>query len=144
MIFVTNKSNAKMMTQFWKGSDALATYVGKEFGGTSGPLEAKAIRTRKEPLENKPDTPEGLAATPGSVDMIKWKRYHLKNGRRKKRTGRNKPTHAFLTSSGRILPTPCGPPSSPMWHFLAKIDSKRSHSWIAFPVECLVSVKKCL
>ena len=28
-------------------------------------------------------------------------------------------------------------PSSPMWHFLAKIDIKRSHSCTAFPIEFL-------
>ena len=39
--FVTNKSNAKMMTQFRKGTDVLATYVGKEFGEEAGPLAAK-------------------------------------------------------------------------------------------------------
>ena len=73
MFFVTNKSNANMMTQFRKGTDALATYVEKQFGGMAGPLAAKAIRTRKEPLEDESDAPEGLAATSGSVDMTKWK-----------------------------------------------------------------------
>ena len=48
MFFVTNKSNANMMTQFRKGTDALATYVGKEFGGVAGLLAAKAIHTGKE------------------------------------------------------------------------------------------------
>ena len=69
MFFVTHKSNAKMM----KAMDALATYVGKEFGGVAGPMAAKAIRTRNEPLDDEPTTPEGEAATPGSVAMIKWK-----------------------------------------------------------------------
>ena len=73
MFFVTHKSNAKMMTQFRKGMDALATYAGKEFGGVAGPMPAKAIRIRNKPLDDEPATPEGLAATPGSVDMIKWK-----------------------------------------------------------------------
>ena len=73
MFFVTNKSNAKTMTQFRKGSDALTTYIGKAFGGMAGLLAAKTIRTRKEPLKNEPATPEGLAATLGSVEMIKWK-----------------------------------------------------------------------
>ena len=71
MIFATHKSNAKMMTQFRKGMDALATYVRKEFGGVAGPMAAKTIRTRNEPLDDEPATQEGLAATPGSVDMIK-------------------------------------------------------------------------
>ena len=71
MFFVTNKSNSKMMTQFRKRTNALATYVGKEFGGVACLLAAKAIRTRKEPIKSKPATPAGLAATPGSVDMIK-------------------------------------------------------------------------
>ena len=62
-----------MMTQFRKGMDALATYVGKEFGGLAGPMAAKAIRTRNEPLDDEPYTPEGEAATPGSVATIKWK-----------------------------------------------------------------------
>ena len=60
-----------MMTQFRKETDALATYVGKEFGGMACSMAAKAIRTRKEPINDKPTTPKGLAATPGSVDMIK-------------------------------------------------------------------------
>ena len=59
-----------MMAQFRKGVDALATYAGKEFGGMAGPIAAKAIRTRKEPLDDEPATPKGLAATTGSVDMI--------------------------------------------------------------------------
>ena len=59
------------MTQYRKGTDALATYVEKDFGGMAGPMAAKAIRTRKEPIDDKPTTPKGLAATPGSVDMIK-------------------------------------------------------------------------
>ena len=62
-----------MMAQFRKGTNVLATYVGKEFGGVAGLLAAKAIRTRKEPIESEPATLTGLAATPGSVDMIKWK-----------------------------------------------------------------------
>ena len=61
-----------MMTQFRKGMDAMATYVGKEFGGVAGPMAAKAIRTRNEPLDDEPITPEGYAAIPGSVAMIKW------------------------------------------------------------------------
>ena len=73
MFFVTRKSNANMMTQFRKGMDALATYLGKEFGGVAGPMAAKAIRTRNEPLDDEPVTPEVEAATSGSVDMIKWK-----------------------------------------------------------------------
>ena len=73
MFFVTHKSNLKMMTQFRKGMDALATYLGKEFGGVAGPMAAKAIRTRNEPLDDEPVTPEVEAATSGSVDMIKWK-----------------------------------------------------------------------
>ena len=60
-----------MMTQFRKGMDALATYVGKEFGGVAGPMAAKAIRTRNEPLDDEPTTPEGEAATPVSIAMIK-------------------------------------------------------------------------
>ena len=39
----------------------------------AGPMAAKAIRTREEPLDDEPATPKELAATPGSVDMIKWK-----------------------------------------------------------------------
>ena len=31
------------------------------------------MHTRNELLEDKPITPEGKAATPGSVAMIKWK-----------------------------------------------------------------------
>ena len=60
-----------MMTQFRKGMDALATYVGKEFGGLAGPIAAKAICTRNEPLDDESYTPEGEVATPGSVTMIK-------------------------------------------------------------------------
>ena len=71
MFFVAHKSNAKMMTQFRKGMDALATYVGKEFEGVAGPMAAKAIRTRSEPLDDEPNTPDGEAAIPGSVAMIK-------------------------------------------------------------------------
>ena len=62
-----------MMTQFRKGMGAMATYVGKEFGGVDGPMAAKAIRTRNEPLDDEPTTPEGEAAMPRSVAMIKWK-----------------------------------------------------------------------
>ena len=62
-----------MMTQFRKGMDTLATYVGKEFGGLAGPMAAKTIRTRNEPLDGRPYTPEGEATSPGSVAMIKWK-----------------------------------------------------------------------
>ena len=51
----------------------MAAYVGREFGGIAGPMAAKAIRTRNAPLEDEPDAPEGVAAAPGSVDMIKWK-----------------------------------------------------------------------
>ena len=36
-------------------------------------MAAKAIHTRNEPLDEEPTTLEGEAATPGSVDMIKWK-----------------------------------------------------------------------
>ena len=61
------------MTQFRKGMDNLATYVGKEFGGLAGPMAAKSIRTRNEPLDDELNTLEGEAATPGSVAMIKWK-----------------------------------------------------------------------
>ena len=71
MFFVTHKPNAKMMTQFIKGMDALATHAGKEFGGVAGPMAVKAIRTRNEPLDDEPTTPEGEAAIPGSVSMIK-------------------------------------------------------------------------
>ena len=62
------------MTQFRKGIDAMAAYVRKEFGGVAGPMAAKAIRTRNEPLvDDKPTTPEGEATVPGgSVSMIKW------------------------------------------------------------------------
>ena len=73
VFFVTRKSNAKMMAHFRKGMDALATHVGKEFGGVAGQMAAKAIRTRNEPLDDEPSTPEGEAATPGSIDMIKLK-----------------------------------------------------------------------
>ena len=59
------------MTQFRKGMDAMATYVGKEFGGVAGPMAAKTICTRNEPLDDEPNTPEGEATIPGSVDMIK-------------------------------------------------------------------------
>ena len=34
--FMTHKSNAKMMTQFRKGTDSMAAYVGREFGGVAG------------------------------------------------------------------------------------------------------------
>ena len=71
--FVAHKSNAKMMTQFRKGMDSMAAYVGREFGGVAGPMAAKAIRTRNEPLDNEPAAPEGEATVPGSVAMIKWK-----------------------------------------------------------------------
>jgi hypothetical protein len=73
VFFVIHKSNAKMMTQFRKGTDALATYVGKEFGGVAGPMAAQAIRTRTEPVEDEPEAPEGIEAAPGSLGMIKWK-----------------------------------------------------------------------
>ena len=33
-------------------------------------MAAKAIRTRNEPLDDEPSTPEGEAETPGSVAMI--------------------------------------------------------------------------
>ena len=73
MFFGTHKSNANMMTQFRKGMDALATYVGKEFGGVAGPMAVEAIRTRNEPLYDEPITPGGEAGTPGSVATIKRK-----------------------------------------------------------------------
>ena len=38
-------------------------------------MAAKANRTRNEPLDNEPTTPEGEAAMPGSISMIKWKIY---------------------------------------------------------------------
>ena len=41
--------------------DAMAAYVGREFGGVAGPMAAKAIRTRNEPLDDEPATPEGEA-----------------------------------------------------------------------------------
>ena len=63
----------KMMTQFSKGINAISTHVGTDFGGVAGPMAAKAIRTRNEPLDDEPITPEGETATPGSVAMIKWK-----------------------------------------------------------------------
>ena len=59
------------MTQFGKGMDALVTHVGKDFGGVAGPMASKAIRTRNEPLDDEPTTPEREAAAPGSVDVIK-------------------------------------------------------------------------
>ena len=39
----------------------------------TGPTAAKAIRTRKELIDDGPATPKEEAAIPGSVDMIKWK-----------------------------------------------------------------------
>ena len=61
-----------MTTQFKKGMDALVTYVGKEFGGMAGPMAAKAIRTRNEPLDDEPNNPKtkGEEAISGSVAMI--------------------------------------------------------------------------
>ena len=38
MYFVTNQPNAKMLTQYRKVTDVLASYVGKEFGGVAGPI----------------------------------------------------------------------------------------------------------
>ena len=59
VFFVAHKSNAKMMAQFRKGMDSMATYVGKEFEGVAGLMAAKATRTRNEPLDDEPITPEG-------------------------------------------------------------------------------------
>ena len=36
-------------------------------------MTAKAIRIRNKPLDDEPTTPEGEAAVPGSISMIKWK-----------------------------------------------------------------------
>ena len=58
--FVSNQSNPKMLTQFSKETDAIATYFGKEFGGLTGPMAAQAIRTRQEPFDTLySDIPEG-------------------------------------------------------------------------------------
>ena len=56
--FVAHKSNAKMMTQFRKGVDAMTAYAGREFGGVAGPMTAKAIRTRNAPLDDETAAPE--------------------------------------------------------------------------------------
>ena len=58
VFYVANKSNAKMMTQFRKGIDAIAAYVRREFPGAAGPMEAKAIRTRNAPLDDETAAPE--------------------------------------------------------------------------------------
>ena len=42
-------------------------------GGMAGPVAAKAIRTRTEPIDDEPATPKKEVATPDSVDTIKWK-----------------------------------------------------------------------
>ena len=62
-----------MMAQFRKGMDSMATYVGKEFEGVAGLMAAKATRTRNEPLDDEPITPEGESAISGSVAVIEWK-----------------------------------------------------------------------
>ena len=41
-----------MLTQFSKATDAIATYVGKEFGGMAGPVAAQAVRTRLETVKD--------------------------------------------------------------------------------------------
>ena len=40
--FVSNQSNAMMLTQFRKAMDAIALYVGKEFGELTGLMTAQA------------------------------------------------------------------------------------------------------
>ena len=51
----SNQSNANILTQFSKATDAIATYVDKEFGGVAGQMAAQASRTRKEPFGTKTD-----------------------------------------------------------------------------------------
>ena len=48
-------------------------YAGRKFGGIGGPQASTAIRKRTEPLGVEPAAPDGDKATPGSVNMIKWK-----------------------------------------------------------------------
>ena len=72
-----------MLTQFRTGSDTIATFVGKEFGGVAGPMAAQAVRTREEPVGAKPPAPTGDDANPGTIKMLKWevqwKAYNKKN-----------------------------------------------------------------
>ena len=62
-----------MLTQFRVATDAIATYISKEFGEVAGLMTAQAVRTRQEPVGNEPNAPVGDTATSGSVEMIKWK-----------------------------------------------------------------------
>ena len=44
VMFQANLSNAKMLMQYRDGMEKVATFAGKDFGGTGGPMTATAIR----------------------------------------------------------------------------------------------------
>ena len=52
--------------------ERISTFVGKDFGGSGGPMAATAIRKRQEPLGAEPDEPTGVDSAPGIIKMIKW------------------------------------------------------------------------
>ena len=53
-MFQVNLTNAKMLMQYRGGMEKVSTFVGKDFGGTGGPMAATAIRKRQEPLGSEP------------------------------------------------------------------------------------------
>ena len=73
VMFQANPTSAKMLMQYRDGMEKVATFAGKDFGGTGGPMAATAIRKRQEPLGSEPEEPTGDDLTPGSIKMIKWK-----------------------------------------------------------------------
>ena len=73
VVFVANLPPARQLLQYRDNMEKMAMYVGREYGGIGGPQAATAIRKRADPLGVEPTAPTGNDATPGSVEMIKWK-----------------------------------------------------------------------
>ena len=73
VMFQANLTSAKMLMQDRDGMEKVATFVGKDFGGTGGPMAATAIRKRQEPLGLEAEERTGIDSAPGTVKMIKWK-----------------------------------------------------------------------
>ena len=69
--YLLNLSQAKRLTPLRTGTDAIATYVGKEFGEVVGPMAAQTVRTQEEPVRTEPTAPTEDETTPGLVHMLK-------------------------------------------------------------------------
>jgi hypothetical protein len=80
-----------MLTQFCTGPDKIATHVGKEFGGIGGHMAAQVVHSQEEPVGDRPEAPTSVEATPGTVQMIKWKYEYEKYKKRHQMDQGNKP-----------------------------------------------------